>query len=464
MSGAEAPGGEVLAPGAVRLRPDDHFMILSETDTSPMHIGGLILLDAAGDSAAQFAARLRRQLVERLALTPLLCRLVQSPDGYDSDVWADIAVPAEQDVADVVECPGGWSEEALHAWLARASMARLDLSGPPFAATILPGIAGGRGALYLKAHHSVMDGIGFQTVLRLLSDETAPFAGKREAAMLPDADTWRQLAEARFAALEPEAAAHKARRGEALAALEALKADPASARPRTPMLKMSGPTSAQRAFVPFSVALARLKAIGERLGGTINDVFLAMAGGAMRALLLELDDLPETPIVVNSARSYRRPEHGAFGNRIVALHPHIGTHLADPLARLRAIQASMENERRRTHLDEAMLGQPERPYGARDRRAKFAERMEGGRQLLPGNISLSNVPGPAEVLSYGGYRQLANYPVPIIGSGRFLNITSRRNGAMLDMGIMADPTRIPDVQRLPDLLERALVEYEALEP
>jgi hypothetical protein len=88
--------------------------------------------------------------------------------------------------------------------------------------------------------------------------------------------------------------------------------------------------------------------------------------------------------------------------------------------------------------------------------------MEGGRQLLPGNISLSNVPGPSERLSYAGFAQIANYPVPIIGSGRFLNITSRRNAAMLDMGVMADPTRIPNVDRVPMLLEQQLAAYEAL--
>jgi diacylglycerol O-acyltransferase len=205
-----------------------------------------------------------------------------------------------------------------------------------------------------------------------------------------------------------------------------------------------------------------MKAVARALDGTINDLFLAVSGGAMRALLIELDDLPETPLVINSARSYRRAEHGDFGNRIVALHPHIGTHIADPLDRLRAVQAAMAKERDRTHLDEAMLGQPERPYGARDRRAKFAERMEGGKQLLPGNISLSNVPGPATRLSYAGYEQIANFPVPIIGSGRFLNITSRRNAEWLDMGVMADPTRIPDVGRVPLLLEQALADYEAL--
>ena len=50
--------------------------------------------------------------------------------------------------------------------------------------------------------------------------------------------------------------------------------------------------------------------------------------------------------------------------------------------------------------------------------------------------------------------------MPIIGSGRFLNITSRRNADRLDIGVMADPTKIADVDAFPDLLRAALDEYE----
>ena len=49
-----------------------------------------------------------------------------------------------------------------------------------------------------------------------------------------------------------------------------------------------------------------------------------------------------------------------------------------------------------------------------------------------------------------------------LGSGRFLNVTSRRNGERLDMGIMADAAKIPDVGRVAALLARALETYEAL--
>lgn len=454
---------DALAPGVRRLRPDDHFMVLSETDASPMHIGALIILDQPPAGSDAVYGLLRRQFEERLASTPLSCRLAQAPDGYDSDVWADVAVCDLDYHLTLVPSESDLDDEALRSFVATACMERLDLSRAPFRAFVFPRLTGGRCALYLKVHHAVADGIGVQTILRLLSDAAPPVACLARDAVLPQPDAWRAAAEARFERLAPIAADQSRQRKAALAELDAIKADPQRRRARTPVLKLSGPTSTRRSYRTFSLELARLKAIGARLGGTINDVFLALAGTALRQYLIEIDDLPDTPIVVNSARSYRRPEHGSFGNRIVALHPHIATTLADPVERLRAIQASMAGEMARTGFDEAMLGQMERPFGPRDRREKFAARTGDGTALLPGNISLSNVPGPAETLSYGGMRQRANYPAPILGSGRFLNITSRRGGDNLDLGVMADPTRIADIDRIVACFLEALETYEQIE-
>lgn len=451
-----------LAPGVRRLRPDDHFMMLAESDASPMHVGALLILAVPEAEKADFLAAARRQIAERLPHTPLLARLVQAPDGYDSDVWADLAACDMDYHVQHVAADRDWTDAMLREDVARHSMERLDLSRPPFRAFVFDRLQGERCAIYLKMHHVVADGIGFQSVLRLLSDAMPPAATRAGDAALPSPPAWRALSDAYFADLAPHAAEGSARRREALAKLEALKEDPATRRARTPVLKLSGPVSTQRAYACFSLKLEALKSIGAALGGTVNDIFLALASSALRRYLIDIDDLPETPIVVNSARSYRRPEHGLFGNRIVAQHPHLATHLADPIDRLRAIQHSMALERARFPLDEAMLGADEKPYGARDRRAKFAARAADGKALLPGNITLSNVPGPAEKLRYAGYAQIANYPVPILGNGRFLNITSRRNGDMLDMGVMADPTKITDIGRIVAHVIEALEEYAAL--
>jgi diacylglycerol O-acyltransferase len=447
-----------LAPGVRRLRPDDHFMILSETDASPMHVGALILLDVPSDRQGDFASAIRRQFADRLPATPLLVRLHEAPDGYDSDVWADIAKADLETIVGVEPRDGTWNEAELYDAVAALNMRRLDLSGPPFAAHIFERLAEGGSAIYLKMHHSVADGIGFQTILGLLSDAAEPATARFADARLPEPEKWCQRAEARFEAEADLRAAQSARRKEALAALEAFKDD----REPTPQLEMSGPTSDCRRYTTISVPLTRVKAVGAKLDATVNDIFLAVASTALRNYLIEINDLPVTPLVVNSARSYRRAEHGDFGNRIVALHPHLATHLADPVKRLRAIQLSMAAEMRRTPHDEALLDATEKPYGARDRRNAFAERIAGGKRLIPGNLTLSNVPGPAEPRSYAGFRQRHNYPVPIIGSGRFLNITSRRSGDNLDMGLIADAEKIADVGRIASLFTAALDELEYL--
>lgn len=433
-------------------------MILSETDASPMHVGALIILDVPPDAQEGLAAVLRRQLADRLPATPLLVRLYEAPDGYDSDVWADIARADLETLVAAEPHDGAWNEAELYDAVASLNMRRLDLSGPPFAAHVFEQLAAGGSAIYLKVHHSVADGIGFQAILGLLSDAAPPATARFADARLPEPEKWCQRAEARFMAEADLRAAQAARRKDALAALEAFKDD----REPTPELKMSGPTSDRRRYTTISLPLARVKAAGARLDATINDIFLTLASTALRNYLIEIDDLPATPLVINSARSYRRDTHGMFGNRIVALHPHLATHLPDPVERLRAIQASMASEMQRTGHDEALLDAAEKPFGARDRRVAFAEHMAGGKRLLPGNLTLSNVPGPAEARSYAGFRQLHNYPVPIIGSGRFLNITSRRSGDNLDMGVIADAAKIADVGRVAALFTAALDELEFL--
>jgi diacylglycerol O-acyltransferase / wax synthase len=444
-------------PGVRRLRPDDHFMVLSDTPSTPMQIGALLSLEIPVGLDRAVHEVLWDHLRVRLAHTPLLAVLQQAPDGYDSDVWVD--VPDCDHTFHVSWQAEPVDEQRLHSAAAAASMRQLDLTRPPFRVVIFESTGPGRCAMLLTVHHSVTDGVGFQTLLGRLSDEQPRATGHRPAGQPLPPDQWRAAAETRFALEESRRIATRARMDEARAALTS---DSAPRRARTPRLARSGPTSTERVYTRLSLELDRVREVGRRAGVTVNDVFLALASSALRRHLIELNDLPDTPIVVNSARSYRRAEHGEFGNRIVALHPHLATHLADPIERLAAIRASMADERIRTPWDEAMLDQPERPYGPRDRRAKFAARTANGSSLLPGNVSLSNVPGPAGSRSYAGFVQQANHPVPILGNGRFLNITSRRNGSRLDLGLMADPTQLADVERIAGYVREALAEYETL--
>jgi diacylglycerol O-acyltransferase len=440
-----------------RLRPDDQFLLLLESDATPMQIGALLFLDVPDSQRASLVDTLQSHFAARLKYTPLLRVLRPCPLLYDSPVWLDVV---HFDIAyHIVAVPGcnAMDADSLHEYVAVRSLERLDLQRPPFRIHIFDQLADGRSAMLIQVHHALTDGVGFQTILGLLSDGCTPAArpvGRNERA--PPALLWLAASAWRFTRERGRRAREAERRRQTLAALKSYP------RATTPVLKLSGPTSARRAYRTLSLDLPGLRAMTKHFGGTVNDMFLATASGALRRYLEEIDDLPATPLVANAARSYRRPEHGEFGNRIVALHPHLATNVANPVARLRAIQASMADEKRRTALDEAMLDQLETPFGPRNRARSFAARLGGRGAILPGNVTLSNVPGPATPRFIAGFRQISNYPTPLLGSGRFLNITSRRNGDVLDLGIMADPAQITDIDRLVCLLQVSFDEYAAL--
>jgi diacylglycerol O-acyltransferase len=416
----------------------------------------------------QAAELLRPHVLERLPHTPLMRTLQRAPLGFDSDVWVT-PHDVELDRHVVVERTGSpMSDRDLNAFVETHVMQRLDLSHPPFSIQIIDpvtdGPEGARIAMYVRVHHSVTDGVGFQHLLGVLSDDSPADApeptGLLAQEALPNRHDWLRASLAGFRA---QRVTDTERRDQRRAAVMALQ-DPALQREPTPECALSGPTSTRRAYARVTLAFEQLHHVAHALRATVNDLFLALAGTTLREYLLAIDALPDQPLTINSARSYRRPEHGTFGNRIVAMHPQIATHVADPVERLRAIQMSMDVERRRTEFDEALLDQPETPFGPLIRRRRFADRRASGGAILPGNITVSNVTGPAHVRSYAGMPQLSNHPTPLLGSGRALNFTARRNAGSFDVGVMADPTKIPDVEAVATLFTKAFDEYRTLLP
>ena len=447
------------------IRPDDDIMILAEKDTCPFHIGAYQRYQVPAAERPGFLARVREHFAKRLPATPLLCRLVEHPDGFDSSQWLELASCDLDYHITAVDPAETRTWPAVDDFIGRCTLERLDLSRPPFRVYVMSELPDpDQCALLIKVHHAVADGIGFQTIVTLLTDPTPkPSYGQPKRTLdetPPTAAEWTAAAEARFAAEAPLREQQAATRKAAEEALAALRTDPAMKRAKTPQLKLGNQITTARTYSTLSLPLARFRALGKALGATVNDIFLTVCGGALRSYLLALDDLPEEPLVVNSARSLRQPEHGDFGNRIVALNPHIGTHLSNPLDRLRAIQQAMAVELKRSDIVKLTLDRMETPYGASKRKQGFAKYADTTGRAMPGNITVANVPGPAEPRYLAGYRQLTNFPTPILEGGRFLNITLRRNADMLDAGIMVNSRHPVEDRRLGEYLEAALGELE----
>jgi diacylglycerol O-acyltransferase / wax synthase len=444
-----------------RLRPDDDYFLCMHSPATPMQIGALQLFDVLAENRDRFVADVRAHLARRIPATAL-ARVRRSPPFHvDTDAWFTRRT-VDLDPLVAVLPADEMSMEALHGHVARWVMEHLDPDLPPFRIVVVPRVEGGRAALFLTVLHALADGVGFQSIVASLTDDTptpaASAAGAGVDERIPTGPEWLVRSGLALMGDAREGRRRRQSQEDAQAALDAYKRE--HPRARTPRFELSGATSDSRSYDTVSLPLERFRRIATALHGTVNDVFLAVGSGAVRAHLLSIDALPPDPIVVNAARSYRRPEHGDLGNRIVSLHPHLATDIADPVERFDAIRASMAAEVARSRLQEPLMDQRAVPFGARRLRAQMTARVEGGGAVLPGNVSLSNVPGPAAPRYLAGYRMLASYPAPIIGAGRFLNVTLRRYVDHLDLGIMTDATKISEAATIRRQIERALGDLE----
>ena len=447
-----------------RLRPDDDYFLCLHSPATPMQIGALQLFDVPADGNEQFVADVRTHLARRIPATALARLRRSAPFHVDTDAWFTTETVDFDALVTVVPDEGELSTIEVHGHVARWVMEHLDPELPPFRIVIVPRVAGGQAAVFLTILHALADGVGFQSIVASLTDagpepeSSAPPAVAADR--IPTAPEWFVRAGVALAGDARQSRRQRRAQADAQTALDAYKRE--HRRAKTPKFELSGATSPSRSYDTLSLPLEQFRRIATALDGTVNDVFLTVGSGAVRAFLLSIDALPPDPIVVNAARSYRRAEHGDLGNRIVSLHPHLATDLADPVERFHAIRASMAAEVERSRLQEPLMDRPATPFAARRLRAQMAARVEGGGAVLPGNVSLSNVPGPPSPRYLAGYRMTASYPTPIIGSGRFLNITLRRYVDHLDLGIMTDAAKVPEAATIRVGVERALDELDAV--
>jgi len=147
------------------------------------------------------------------------------------------------------------------------------------------------------------------------------------------------------------------------------------------------------------------------------------------------------------------------GNEIAFALSHLGTHIADPRERLRAIKACMDyNKSVLRALAPAQLLAYEG--------LMFAP---GVVNLLTGasrrrgivNVVISHVPGPRQRLYWQGCELEGLYPVSLIVDGVALNITLVARHDALDFGLLGCRKAVPHLQRLLVFLEDAIAELEA---
>ena len=228
---------------------------------------------------------------------------------------------------------------------------------------------------------------------------------------------------------------------------------------QTPLTILNGRVTGSRRLVAQSWSLKRIKTVAKALDATVNDIVLAMSGGALRRYLIDQGALPEQPLTAMTPVSFRPADAEIEGNSFSVVFATLATDLGDPLDRLRAIQHSMgEAKRLLKGMNAADIG-IFTSIVALPVLVPHLLRISG-RTRPTFNVTVSNVPGPQEPLYWNGARLEGMYPLSIVTHGQALNITVTSCGESLDFGIVACRRSVPSAQRLIDHLDEALVELE----
>ena len=183
---------------------------------------------------------------------------------------------------------------------------------------------------------------------------------------------------------------------------------------RAPRTMLNVPIGGARRCAAQSWSLERIEKVKGAAGATVNDVVLAMCAGALRSYLIDLNALPDTPLIAMVPVNVRT-ENDADGGGNMRCRPCCATsppHLDDPAKRLEAIHTSMqENKKVLSQLPRAQA----MALGDARWRCWWLGGLPGFRRAAPPpfNIAISNVPGPREPMYWNGARLDGNYPLSI---------------------------------------------------
>lgn len=447
----------------------DNSFLAMETPATYGHVTSLAIFEP-GEQPLEFV-RVRELLVDRLHLVaPFRRRLVGVPLGLDHPYWIeDPDFDLDYHLRHIAVPPPG-DERQLADLAAELAAKHLDRRRPLWEMYVIEGLAGGAVAEVTKIHHACIDGVSGAEILGVLLDiaPEPPPAAAPDTPWRPEheASQWSMLGRGLGGLLSrPRVGFRLARRTvpnlgavarnfsfglPSMRRPRELLSSPGTKAPRTPFNGMITP---HRRFAYGSLPLPDVKSVKHNLGGTVNDVVMAMCAGALRQWLIDHDALPTPPLLAMVPVSVRTDEQrGTFGNRVSAMIVELPTDEPDPVERFHRMHDAMLIAKEEHHAIPADMLQdfaqftPPSVLGMASRvaaRMKIADRVNP-----PFNVVISNVPGPQLPLYSTGAMLRGIYPLSAISDGVGLNMTLMSYNGNLDFGLLACREMIPDIWRL----------------
>lgn len=465
-----------------QLSAQDAQFLYIQTSSNLTHVTAVSIYDPS--TAPGGTVRLKDiigHFQSRLHTSPVFKRkLHRLPLDYDHPYWvedSDFDLESHIWHSRLPE-PGDWRQFCI--FLARHHSRPMDMSRPLWDIMVLEGLDGiddfakGSYAVITRVHHSAIDGTSAAHFFAAISDINAK---GRPAIDMPERDldygeipsharAWMRSTKSNMTS--PVKMANSVMRfapAALKASTESFKRKKEPTGTGVPETRFNSAVSPQKVFDSVTFDLGELKEIKNKIdGATINDVVLAICGGALRKYLIEHDELPEIPLVGWAPINARKKagEEQTPGNNISAMTVKLATDVADPFERLQIIRDLTKetkaakaglSARLMTDLTQHIPGATMAGIAKIMTSERFAPKLS--------NVFISNVPGPQIPLYMNGAKCTHQYALAPLGNGMGLFIATPSYNGKMSFNITSDRKIMPDIAFFRECLIDSLADFTA---
>ena len=451
---------------------DASFLYLA-TANAPMHISGLCIYDqsTAPEGKVRFKEIIDNMSERVRALPPMTRKLVEVPMKLDHPYWvSDGHFDPEFHIRHLaLPAPGDWRQLCI--LISRLHARPLDRQHPLWEAYVIEGLDNVEGcpkgsyAVFTKTHHAAVDGTSGMEMTAAMHDLTPDYKGVKPAAVI-EVDSMPSRGELLMRAqinrikkpFEFIGVARNTMPAMAKTFMAQRRGD-LMKNPEAPRTRFNGKVSPHRVFNAVTFELQDIKDIKNSIAGvTVNDVALAICGGALRKYLIHHGELPEQSLAAMAPVNIRSTDDETGGNMVSAMTVQIRTDIEDPIERLAAV-------------NEGTLGAKELQNGV------GAKSMTDYSQFIPSTLTalaarlasdwglmnrmkptfncvITNVPGPQFPLYATGAKMVASF-----GTGPVLDGLALFHAIGSYMGqFMISATSCREIMPDPDFYRQCLQE------
>jgi diacylglycerol O-acyltransferase len=456
-----------------RLSSVDASFLHQEKQASHMHVGAVVIFDGPPPTRDEFAAHIesRLDLVPRYRQKLAFPRFEMGRPFWVDDPRFNIDYHLRH-----TALPAPGSMDQLRQLVGRIFSQRLDRSKPLWEVWLIQGLhgedgdSGERFALISKTHHALVDGISgvdISTVLFDLSPVPAEPEERPTWAPNPEPSDVDLIAEGvKGFARTPVGLAGRAisavsrprhLAGQALEAAEGVGEIVWAGMNPAPDVPLNVPIGPHRRVWWVSSRLEDFKAIKDALGGTVNDVVLAVVAGALGRWLrqrgIRTEGLELRALVPVSIRA--EDDHGSLGNRIAVMRGPLPVYAEEPVERLRIVRESMGGLKESKQALGAEVISGLQDFAPPTLLAQ-ASRLNFSTRLF--NLIVTNVPGPQFPLYLLGREMEEIVPIAFLPENHALAIAIMSYNGKLDFGLLGDYDAMPDIDTIGRLIEETIEE------